>query len=261
MKFFHASLAALLLAVASTAPVFAADTAKPIAKVNGVAIPSSYGDALVTEQTSQGAPDNAQLHDAVRDELVRREVLIQEAHKQGFDKKPAVQVRQEIARQGIVIGMYLDDWVRNHPVSDAAVRAEYDRQVKETGSREYKIRHIQTKTEQEAQEIIKKLNAGANFEELAKQSTDEGTRDHGGDLGWGPLNGSPFEDAVSKLDKGQFTQTPVKSQYGYHVVLMEDSRKFEPPKFEDVKDHLKQSMQQKAVTDYINSLMQKAKIE
>lgn len=255
-------LLASLLAASLLSPALAQNNAtKPVAKVNGTSIPSAYAEILTSEQTAQGAPNNDVLKRAIRDELVRREVIAQEARKQGLDKKPAVVSRQDIARQNVLIGMYLDDWVKSNPITDAQVRAEYDRQVKDAGDREYKLRHIQTTTEDEANAIIKKLQAGGRFEELAKQSKDDGTKDSGGDLGWGRLSSLPFGNELAKLDKGQFTQTPVKSQFGFHVVLIEDTRKFDPPKFDEVKDRIRQTMQQKAVADHIGSLVSKAKVE
>lgn len=255
-------LLASLFASSMLVPAFAADAPKPFAKVNGVTIPNAYAEILVSEQTAQGVPNNQQLQNSVREHLVRQEVLAQEARKQGFEKKPAVTTRQEIAKQQILIGMYLDDWVKTHPVPEAQIRADYDRQVKEAGDREYKLRHIQTETEAEAVAVIKKLQAGGRFEELAKQSSkDEGTKDAGGDMGWGRLNSLSFGADLVKLDKGQFTPTPIKSQFGYHVVLVEDTRKFEPPAFEDVKDQIRQSLQQRAVAEHVGGLMKKAKVE
>lgn len=255
-------LLASLLAATLLSPALAqSDANKPVAKVNGTSIPAAYAEILTSEQTAQGAPNNDMLKRAIREELVRREVIAQEARKQGFDKKSAVTARQDIARQNVLIGMYLEDWVKTHPVTDAQVRAEYDKQVKEAGDREYKLRHIQTATEEEATALIKKLQAGGRFEELAKQSKDEGTKDSGGDLGWGRLSSLPFGNELAKLDKGQFTQTPVKSQFGFHVVLVEDTRKFEPPKFDEVKDRIRQTLQQKVVAEHIGALVSKAKVE
>jgi len=259
MKLNVCSLLAALLLVSSTA--FAAD--KPIAKVNGSAISSAAHDALIEEQVMQGAKVDDNLKKAAREELVRREVLAQDARKKGYDKKPEVAARMELARQAVLVGFYVDEWIKAHPIDDAALKAEYDRRVAEMKDLEYKSRHILVEKEDEAKAIITKLQTGAKFADLAKDSKDTGSKENGGDLGWSlPQNFvQPFAEALVKLEKGKFTAQPVQSQFGYHVIMLEDTRKPEAPKFDDVKAQLQQGMQQQLLTKYVSDVVGKAKVE
>lgn len=240
-----------------------AQAPKPLAKVNGVSIPASLGELMVAEQVAQGAPNNEELRRAVKDELVRRELLSQEARKKGLDKKPEMIARMDIARQGILVGGFVNDWMRANPVSDASVRAEYDRRVKEMSGTEYKVRHIQVDKEADAKALIAKLQTGTKFEDLAKESIDAGSKDNGGDIGWVSPQGLPpsIAEAIAKLEKGKFHGMPVQTSYGYHIVKLEDSRQAVPPKFEDVQGNLRQGLEQQALAQYINGLLSKAKVE
>lgn len=259
MKLKASSLLATLLLVSSTA--FAAD--KPIAKVNGSNISANLGEALIEEQVAQGAQVNDGLKKAVREELIRREVLGQEARKKGYDKKPDVAARMELARQAVLVGYYVDEWVKNNQVSNDKLKAEYDRRVADIKGLEYKSRHILVDKEDDAKALIAKLQTGAKFADLAKDSNDVGSKDNGGDLGWSmPQNFvQPFAEALAKLEKGKFTAQPVKTQFGYHVILLEDTRQPEPPKYEEVKAQLQQGMQQQAVSKMVADLVAKAKVE
>ncbi|MDQ7988609.1 MAG: peptidylprolyl isomerase [Candidatus Dactylopiibacterium sp.] len=261
MKVTLSCVAATLILMSSVAG--AAD-AKPLARVNGVAIPAALGELMVAEQVAQGAPNNEELRRAVKEELVRREVLAQEARKKGLDKKPDMVARMEVARQGILIGGFINDWVRANPVSDAAVRAEYDRRVKDMSSTEYRVRHIQVESEQAAQELIAKLQGGAKFEDLARQSSvDAGSKENGGDIGWVAPKGLPqaIADALGKMEKGKFYAQPVKTNFGFHVLRLDDSRQAVPPKYEDVQANLRHDLEQQALSSYINGLTAKAKVE
>ena len=257
------TVSAATKAAKTAAPDAKATATKSIAKVNGVSIPASMADVLLSDQIAQGTPNSPDLQKQVQDELVRREVVAQEARKLGLDKQAGVQTRLDLARQSVMVGAYLDNWTRSHPVTDAQVQAEYDRQVKLAGDKEYKARHILVDKEEDAQAIIKKLQAGEKFEDLVKDSKDPGSKDNGGDLGWSRASAfvPSFADALTKLEKGKFTPQPVKTEYGYHVILLDDVRKFEPPKFEDVKARIQQGLQQQAVQQQIQDLVSKAKVE
>lgn len=240
-----------------------AQAQKPLAKVNGVAISASVAELMVAEQVAQGAPNNEELRRAVKDELVRRELLAQEAKKKGLDKKPEMIARMDVARQGILIGGFISEWARANPVSDASVKAEYDRRVKEMSGNEYKVRHIQLEKEADAKAIISKLQTGAKFEDLAKESVDAGSKENGGDIGWVSPQGVPPEMSavLSKLEKGKFHGMPIQTTYGFHVVKLEDTRQAVPPKYEDVQANLRQGLEQQALSKYISELMSKAKVE
>lgn len=241
----------------------AAHAEEPTATVNGKIIPSARLEVMLSEQRAQGAEDNPQLREAVREELIRREVLAQEATEAGLDKKADVQAQMDLARQAILIRAYLQDWVKSHPVSDADLRKEYDQIVTRMGGKEYKPRHILVETEQAAQDIIAKLKSGAKFEDLAAQSIDPGSKERGGDLGWANpgMFVKPFSDAMVKLEKGQYTEQPVKSDFGFHVIQMQDIRPTKPPAFDEVKPQLQQRMQQQKVEQHIVDLRAKAQVK
>jgi len=247
-----------LPAVAQKAPAGGA-----VATVNGVAIPQSIANAFVAEQEAQGAPDTPELKNAVREELIRRELLAQEAKKLGLDKKPEVAAQADLARQAIFIRAFVQDYVKKNPISDEQLKAAYDRMKGQMGNTEYKVRHILVEKEDDAKLIIVNLKKGAKFDELAKQSKDPGSRDKGGDLGWSSTASyvKPFADAVVGLAKGKYTEVPVKTDFGYHVILVEDSRPLTPPTFEQIKPQLTQRMQQDQLQKLIVELRNKAKIQ
>lgn len=257
--------AALMMSVATSA---VAQTKAPaagaaLAKVNGVAVPAALADLLVREQVAQGAPDNDELRGRVREHLVRREVLLQAARKAGTDKVPEVQQRIAYSSGELLANAYLERWVEKNPVTEAAARAEYERVVAQGGPNEYASRHILVDSEEVARDIIAKLQAGTPFAELVSVSNDPGSKERGGELGWSrPGSFVPeFDAALQKLEKGQFTTEPVKTAYGFHVIQLDDVRRAEAPKFEEVKDRVIESMQQQAVQAHIESLMSKAKVQ
>lgn len=265
---------ALLLAFAvsmGAAPAFAQKKAEPAAKadsatfatVNGKAIPKVRADALVAGQAAQGQPDSPELRKAVMEELVRREILTQEATKKGFDKKPEIQGQMDLARQGVLIGAYLNDYVKTHPVSDEQIRKEYAEITAKLGNKEYKARHILVETEDQAKAIIARLKKGEKIEDLAKESKDPGSKDRGGDLGWAnPASFVPaFSAAMTKLEKGKFTEAPVKSDFGWHVIQLDDTRELKLPPMEEARPQIAQQLQQRMVQKHIDELRAKAKVE
>ena len=259
MKIVPSRLAVSLFATAIALPAFAQN----VATVNGTAIPQSRVDVLVTEQKNQGAPDSDQLRAAIKEELIRREVLSQEARKKGLEKSAPVQAQMEMARQAVLIRAYLQDFVKAHPVSDADVKSEYDKIKTQLGDKEYKARHILVEKEEDAKAIIAKLDKGEKIEDLAKQSKDPGSKDKGGDLGWANPAGfvKPFAEALSKLEKGKYTAAPVKTDFGYHVIKLEDSRPLKAPAFDEVKGQLKQRLEQQRVEKHMSELRSKATVK
>ncbi len=241
-----------------------ASPAKSTATVNGKPIAQSRVENLLAAQTAQGQPDTPQLRNAVREELVRREVVAQEAEKKGFEKKSDVQSQMALARQSVLISAYLQDYVKTHPVTDEMLKGEYETLRKTLGSSEYKARHILVETEDEAKAVITKLKAGGKFEDLAKElSKDPGSKEKGGDLGWSNKAAyvKPFTDAMVALEKGKFTEAPVKSDFGYHVIQLEDVRELKAPTLEEIKPQMTQRMQQQMVEKHITELRGKAKVE
>ena len=252
--------AALIAGALLTAPVFAAG--KAFVTVNGSAVPQSLADTFIAEQKAQGAPDSPELKNAVREELIRRELLIQEAKKAGIDKRADVSAQADAARQAIFIRAFVQDYLKKNPITDAQLKADYDKIKAQLGDTEYKARHILVQKEEDAKAIVDNLKKGGKFEELAKQSIDPGSKDNGGDLGWASAGNfvKPFADALTALAKGKFTATPVKTDFGYHVILLDDSRPLSAPSFEEVKPRLQQRAQQQQIGKLVDSLRAKAKV-
>ena len=200
------ALVTALLALSLSAPAFAAkeEAEKSIASVNGKSIPKSRADALVSAQVGQGQPDSEQLRNAVKEELVRREIIAQEAQKKGVDKRAEIKAQMELARQGVLIGAYMQEYVRSHPIGEEALKKEYEMIKAQLGDKEYKAKHILVEKEDEAKDIVARLKKGEKFDDLAKQSKDPGSKDRGGDLGWAAPTSyvRPFSEAMMKLEKG-----------------------------------------------------------
>lgn len=259
MTFKPARLLIALLAVAAV-PAFAQN----IAVVNGKAIPTSRVDAVVKQVVAQGQQqDSPQLRELIKKDLIGREVMMQEAEKQGFAKDANVKQQLENARQAIIINALVGDFVKKNPVSDADIKAEYDRFTKQAGDKEYHVRHILLGTEAEANDVIAKLKAGGKFEDLAKNSKDTGSAGSGGDLDWATPSSFPpaFSDAFVGLQKGQFTDKPVQTPNGFHVIKVDDIRPAKLPTLEEVKPQIAEALTQKKLQAYQQEMVKKAKIQ
>jgi peptidyl-prolyl cis-trans isomerase C len=186
-------------------------------------------------------------------------LLVREAKKQGLDKSPALKTEMELTQQTVLVRAYMADYLKAHPVPEDALRKEYDAIKGQIGDKEYKVRHILVDKEDEAKEIIAALQKGEKFEKLADRSKDTGSKANGGDLDWNaPANFvKPFADAMVALPKGKFTTTPVKSQFGWHVIEVDDIRDAKVPTFEEVKPQLSQRMQGQVVDKYLRELRAK----
>jgi peptidyl-prolyl cis-trans isomerase C len=233
-----------------------------VATVNGVAIPKSRSDFIVKAQSQRGTPDSPQLRGDIRERLILREVVAQEAARKGITRSGEVQAQLDLARQEVIWNAYVADFIRNNPVPDAHLKTEYERQ--KAGAKEYKARHILVEKQEEAAAIIADLKKGRKFEELAKQSKDQGSRDRGGDLDWNSPSAyvPQFADALVRLEKGKYTEAPVRTQFGWHVILVEDVRaatKF--PSYDEAKPRLTEWLQQQAFSKNVNDLRAKAKVE
>jgi len=266
---------ALVLAAALAAPAFAQgpakdapkkDAAKPaaIATVNGVAVPRARLDLLMAQQQARGVQDNDATRAAMRENLINREIVSQAAVRAGLARSAAVQNQLEMARQQILIDAYISDWVRKNPISDADIEKEYERVKAQQGSREYKARHILVETEDQAKGLIADLKKGAKFDELAaKHTKDTGTKERGGDLDWNAptVFDKQFADAMTKLEKGQYTEAPVQTRFGYHVIQLDDVRETRFPALAEVKPRIQQSLVQSKVDGMVRGLRAKAKVE
>ncbi len=232
--------------------------------VNGVIIPQAYFDAMNKEREATGQPSSPEVGNAIKEELISREVLSQAAKKKGLDKDPVVAAQMDMARQAVLIRAYFDDFVKANPVTDAQLKTNYEQFVAQMGDKEYKARHILVDKEDEAKAIIAALKRGDAFDKLAKEkSKDTGSKDNGGDLDWGPAGRyvPEFGNAMKALAKGQTSDTPVKSPFGYHIIRLDDSRDMKVPKFDEVKDNLRQRSQQEQVSRLVQDLKSKAKID
>src|ERR1700682_3499208 len=235
-----------------------------VAKVNGVAVPQSRMDFMLQQQAARGAPDNEQTRAMVREELVNREMIAQEAAKSGIAKSSEVQNQLDLARQEIIVSAYVRDRMRKHPISDADIEKEYDKARTQTGEKEYKARHILTETEDQAKDMIAQLKKGAKFDELAtKNSKDTGTKERGGDLDWNVpgVFDKQFSDAMVKLEKGKYTEAPIQTRFGYHVIQLDDVRPVKFPALADVKPRIQQQLVQAKIEELVRGLRAKAKVE
>jgi peptidyl-prolyl cis-trans isomerase C len=245
-------------------PKAAAGQGNSVATVNGVAVPRSRQDYLLQQQAQRGMPDNEQTRAMVRDELINREVLAQEAQKSGMAKSQEVQTQLDIARQEILVSAYIRDWVRKNPVSDADVQKEYERAKAQTGDKEYRARHILVESEEQAKNLIAELKKGGKFDELAtKNSKDTGSAQRGGDLDWNvPATfDKQFSEAMVKLEKGKFTDTPVRTRFGYHIIQLDDVRPVKFPALNEVRQRITQQLTQNRIDELVKSLRAKAKVE
>ena len=257
MTFKPAYLLVVLLATAIPA------MAQNLAVVNGKAIPSSKVELIVKQAKAQGQQDTPQLRAQIKDRLIGMEVLLQEAEKTGVAANSDVKTQLEVTRQQILIQALMREYVTKNPISDAEITAEYNKAKAQAGDKEYHAFHILVEKEEDAKAIISKLKAGAKFDELAKQSKDTGSAAKGGDLDWAsPATFvKPFSDALISLQKGQFTETPVKSEFGYHVIKLDDVRTAKFPAMDEVKQQIVEGLQQQKLLTYQQALMKKAKIQ
>jgi len=258
--------ASLAIAAAGFAPLAA--EAQNVAVVNGKPVPKARVDTIVSQVQKQAAARNQQvppdLEKLVRDKVVTDEILSQEAERRGLGATPDFKAQMEIARQSILIGLLSQDIDKKSTVSDADVQKEYDKFKAQASGTEYKARHILVEKEDEAKAIVAKLKAGAKFEDLAKQSSkDPGSAPNGGDLDFAsPSSYVPeFSQAMVALKKGEYTETPVKTQFGYHIIKLEDTRAAQFPPLADVKVQIQQRLAQQKAAAFRDELRAKAKTD
>lgn len=238
--------------------------AQNLAVVNGKAIPKERYDVMLDQVKKTGRPVTPELESQIKQEVIAREVFMQEAQKRGLEKSADFKVQMELARQTILIRELFADYQKNHTATDADLKAEYDKFVAANSGKEYKVSHILVEKEDEAKAIIASIKKGGKFADIAKkQSKDPGSGAKGGDLDWANPNTyvSEFTEALIKLEKGKMTQTPVKTQFGWHVIRLDDVRQAELPKFDDVKTQIAEQMQQQNLAKFQEELREKAKVE
>jgi peptidyl-prolyl cis-trans isomerase C len=258
-------LYAALLAAALWAPTLSHADDEVVIKVNGVGIRQSQIETAARNLAAQGQQDTPELRARLKDELVARELILQQSAKEALDQRSEIREQIELARSNILINAYLQNWAKEHPVADADLRSEYDKfRAAQASAEEYQTRHILIKDEKAAKAALARLNKGEKFDKLAiALSEDTGTKAKGGELGWVRSDANlvkPFLEAMKKLRKGE-TSELVKSDFGYHIIRVDDVRKVEPPSFEQLRAELSQFMQRRAIEQMVRDLRDKARIE
>ncbi|QXL85437.1 peptidylprolyl isomerase [Comamonas sp. NLF-1-9] len=253
-----------LMAVAVVAATALPAAAQNLAIVNGKAVPTARAELIEQQLQQAGREVTPDIKKQVREEVIAREIFMQEAQKRGLQNSKDFKDQMELARQALLIRELFADYQKKNPVTDAEIQAEYDKFVAANAGKEYKASHILVENEDQAKAIIAQLDKGGNFEEIAKkESKDPGSGAKGGDLGWAnPSSYVPeFTEAMIKLEKGKVTQTPVKSQFGWHVIRLDDTRDAQLPKLDEVKDQVRQQLEQQKLMQFQQDLRTKAKVE
>jgi peptidyl-prolyl cis-trans isomerase C len=238
----------------------AAPSVGNVAMVNDKPITKATVDQFVQQL---GQPDTPELRDKIKEQLIEREVFLQEATKRGIPDRADVKFQLDFVRKTAIIQNLFRDEQKKHPVTDEQVQAEYDKQKASQGDKEYHARHILVEKEDEAKDVIEQLKKGTKFEDLAKRSKDPGSGSRGGDLGWAAPSAyvKTFSDAMIKLEKGKYTEVPVQTQFGYHVILLEDVRQTQFPALDQVKGQISESIQNRQAQAFAEELKKKAKIQ
>ncbi|QIL69238.1 peptidylprolyl isomerase [Diaphorobacter sp. HDW4B] len=253
-----------LVAAALLGTVVLPASAQNLAIVNGKPVPSARADALKQQVERSGRPITPEVEGQIKEEVIAREIFMQEAKKRGLEGSAEYKNQLELARQTILIRSLFEEYQKKNPVTDAEIQAEYDKFVAANSGKEYKASHILVESEDQAKSIIAQVNKGAKFEEIAKkESKDPGSGAKGGDLDWAnPSNYvAEFTEALVKLKKGEMTAVPVKSQFGWHIIRLDDTRDAQLPKLDEVKPQIAQQLQQQKLAKFQEDLRTKAKVQ
>ena len=252
------------LALSLVATLSFSALAQNLAVVNGKPVPSSRVEALKQQVERSGRPVTPEILAQIKEELIAREIFMQEARKRGLDASEDYKAQLELARQSLLIRELFANFQKKNPVTDAEIKAEYDKFVAANGGKEYRARHILVEKEDEAKALIADIKKGGKFEDLAKKaSKDPGSGANGGDLDWAPAASyvPEFSNAMVKLEKGQMTDAPVKSQFGFHVIRVDDVRDAQLPKLDEVKPQITQQLTQTKLGKFQEDLRAKAKVQ
>jgi peptidyl-prolyl cis-trans isomerase C len=253
----------LLIACGKNGAPDAAESGDRVATVNGKAISKAEFDLYldnVGRQSGRDVPEEQQSQ--LLDQYISMKLAAEAAEKAGITKNPDIGNQIALARMNVIVDASLQKYIEDHPVGDEELKPEYDAQVAAM-PREYHARHILVDEQADAEAITRQLEGGADFEKLAAEKSKDSSGQSGGDLGWFTLDSmvKPFSDAVAALQPGQLTKQPVQSQFGWHVIKLEDSRVATPPAFDEVKDRVKMLVQRKKLQTYLEDLRKAAKIE
>jgi len=252
------------LALSLVAALSLSAMAQNLAVVNGKPVPSSRVEALKQQVERSGRPVTPEILAQIKEELIAREIFVQEARKRGLDASDDYKTQLELARQSLLIRELFANFQKKNPVTDAEIKAEYDKFVAANGGKEYRARHILVEKEDEAKALIADLKKGGKFEDLAKKaSKDPGSGANGGDLDWASAASyvPEFSNAMVKLEKGQMTDVPVKSQFGFHIIRVDDVREAQLPKLDEVKPQISQQLTQTKLGKFQEDLRAKAKVK
>lgn len=254
-----------LAAEPAAAPPAAAEAKKPLAVVNGVAVPAMFANFVRQGRLARNANPESLTDESIRDALITVELLAQEAAQKGLDKNASVQAAIEYQKKDILAQAAMEDFARRNPIGEDTLKAEYDKAKAKAGTNEYRPRHILVPSEKEARALIAKLTTGkkAKFEDLAKSASKDSSAGNGGDLGWIlPANLVPeFANAMVKLKKGEITKDPVQTQFGWHVIKLDDSRALDFPPYEKLKGRITSQMQQVHMRKFVQELRATSKVE
>ncbi len=238
--------------------------AQNVAVVNGKPVPTARVEALKQQVERSGRPVTPDMMQQIKEEVVTREIFMQEARRLGLESRADYRNQLELARQTLLIRELFAEFQKKNPVTDAEVKAEYDKFVAANGGKEYRARHILVEKEDEAKALIEQIKKGAKFEDLAKKSSkDPGSGANGGDLDWANASSyvPEFSQAMVKLAKGQMAEAPVKSQFGFHIIRVDDIRDAQLPKLDEVKPQIAQQLQQDKLSRFQDELRSKARIQ
>ena len=238
--------------------------AQNVAIVNGKPIHKERIEVLKQQIERSGRQITPEMESQIKEETIAREIFMQEAQKRGLESSSDYKAQMELARQTILIRELFNDYQMKNPVTDAEIQAEYDKFAALNSGKEYKASHILVATEDEAKAIIASIKKGAKFADIAKkQSKDPGSGANGGDLDWATPSSyvAEFTQALIKLKKGEMTHTPVKTQFGWHVIRLDETRDAQLPKLEEVKSQVAQQLQQQKLSKFQEELRAKAKVE
>ena len=235
-----------------------------LATVNGVAVPQARLDVMMKALVAAKQPDSPEVRKEIRERIINQEVIAQEAQRRGIQKNPEVAAQLDLQRQELLVNAYIQEYVRTNPVTDDIMRKEYERIKPTIPAKEFKARHILVEKEDEAKDILAQIRKGGSFEKLAaERSKDPGSKTRGGDLDWGPAARytKNFAEALNKMKKGQMSEAPVQTEFGWHIIRVDDERATQIPTFEEAKPQIQQMMQGQVVQKMLADLRAKAKID
>lgn len=242
----------------------AAGAADHVATVNGQNIPQELQDLWLSELIANGGQDTPENRAQILENLVRGTAISQEARKLGLDKDAKVKFSLYYAEMRVLQDALVKDYLKKNPIDEKELKAYYDEQIEKMGKQQFEARHILVSDKKTAEEILAKLKKGESFEMLAKEySEDEGAKDTAGYLGWSSPSSfvKPFGDALSKMKKDEVSKTPIQTQFGWHIIRVEDTRPQQVPAFEAVKDSIRHGLEQKKSAEYLHNVVEGSRVE